>query len=243
MKQRLVVVGGGMAALRLVEELVQLCPGRYDIVLVAKEPRGPYNRVLLSSLLAGDVGEADIELRPASWFTEHGVRVVTGAEVAALHPERREIVLADGTTEPYDRLVLATGSKALKLPVPGHDLPGVLTFRDLDDVGRMQEAAPGTHGVVIGGGLLGVEAACGLAKRGLHVTLLHIMPRLMERQLDDTAGKLLQKSLEERGLKFLIGAQTQALIGNAGTGRTGAQATPMGRVRAVHPRGRHRRRA
>lgn len=213
-RERLLIVGGGMAALRLVEELVQLCPGRYDIVLAAKEPRGPYNRVLLSSLLAGEVGEADIELRPAAWFAEHGMRLVTGAEVATLHPERREAVFADGTAEAYDRLVLATGSKALKLPVPGHDLPGVIAFRDLDDVNAMQGASPATSAVVIGGGLLGVEAACGLAKRGLAVTLLHIMPRLMERQIDARAAALLRAAVEAKGVTVVLEAHTAAIEGD-----------------------------
>jgi nitrite reductase (NADH) large subunit len=213
-RERLLIVGGGMAALRLVEELVQLCPGRYEIVLVAKEPRAPYNRVLLSSLLAGEVAEADIELRPTTWFAEHGVRVVTGAEVAALHPERREVVLADGIAESYDKLVLATGSRALKLPVPGYDLPGVVAFRDLADVGRMQEATPGARAVVIGGGLLGVEAACGLAKRGLNVTLLHIMQRLMERQLDARAAALLKAAVEAKGVAVVLEAHTAAIEGD-----------------------------
>jgi nitrite reductase (NADH) large subunit len=218
-RERLLIVGGGMAALKLVEDLVQLCPGRYDIALVAKEPRRPYNRVLLSSLLAGDVGEVDIELRPAAWFAEHGVRLTTGAGVSALHPDRREAVLDDGTPEPYDRLVLATGSKALKLPVPGHDLPGVIAFRDLDDVKAMHRVAPGTRAVVIGGGLLGVEAACGLAKRGLAATLIHIMPRLMERQLDARAALLLKEAVEAKGVAVVLEASTAAIEGEGNVER------------------------
>lgn len=212
-RQRLLIVGGGMAALRLMEELVQLCPGRYDIVLAGSEPTPPYNRVLLSSLLAGEVQAADIELRPAAWFAENGVAVLTGREVAALHLERCEAVLADGTALVYDRLVLATGSRALRLPVPGHGLPGVVTFRNLEDVERMRTARPGARAVVIGGGLLGVEAACGLAKRGVQVTLLHIMPRLMERQLDARAAALLKAAVESNGVEVVLEAQTAAIEG------------------------------
>jgi nitrite reductase (NADH) large subunit len=213
-RERLLVVGGGMASLKLVEELVGLCPGRYEIALAAKEPRAPYNRVLLSSLLAGEAEEADIELRPAAWFAESGVELLTGTEVTALKPERREVVLADGATQAYDRLVLATGSKALRLPVQGQHLPGVLTFRDLDDVDQLQRAAAGARAVVIGGGLLGVEAACGLAKRGLAVTLIHIMPRLMERQLDARAAALLKTAVESKGVAVALEAQTAAIEGD-----------------------------
>ena len=208
------VVGGGMAALKLVEELIEYCPGRYEIVVAAKEQHPPYNRVLLSSLLAGEAQEADIELRPASWYGEKGVQLLGGVEASGLRPARQEVVLSNGTRLGYDRLVLATGSKAIRLPVPGHALPGVLTFRDLDDVSVLQGAAPGSCAVVIGGGLLGVEAACGLAKRGLAVTLIHLMPRLMERQLDVRAAALLKAAVESKGIDVVLEAQTAAIEGN-----------------------------
>lgn len=214
MKQRLVVVGGGMAALRLVEELVEHCPGRYEIIIAAKEARAPYNRVLLSSLLAGEAQDSDIELRPASWYDEKGVQLLVGVEASGLRPARQEVVLSTGARLGYDRLVLATGSKAIRLPVPGHTLRGVLTFRNLDDVSTLQCAAPGSHAVVIGGGLLGIEAACGLIKRGLAVTLIHIMPRLMERQLDARAAALLKTALEHKGIQVALGAQTAAIEGS-----------------------------
>ncbi len=212
--ERLLVVGGGMASLKLVEELVEHCPGRYEIVLASKETHPPYNRVLLSSLLAGEAQEADIGLRPAGWFAEKGIVLLAGVEVSALRPARHEAVLASGGRYRYDRLVLATGSRAIRLPVPGHMLPGVLTFRDLDDVDVLRRAEPGSRAVVIGGGLLGVEAACGLAKCGVAVTLVHIMPRLMERQLDVRAAALLKTAVESKGVEVILEAQTASIQGN-----------------------------
>jgi nitrite reductase (NADH) large subunit len=212
-RERLLIVGGGMAALKLIEEMVALCPGRYDIVLVGKEPRPPYNRVLLSSLLAGEVQEADIELRPAGWFTDNGIELICDDAVAELRPDEREVALASGARLSYDRLVLATGSSAVRLPIPGQDLPGVTTFRDLADVEALRAAAPGTPVVVIGGGLLGIEAAYGLRRRGLAVTLVHLMPRLMERQLDAPAAALLSSAIERLGIEVLLEAQTAAVEG------------------------------
>jgi nitrite reductase (NADH) large subunit len=213
-RERLLVVGGGMAALKLVEELVEQCPGRYEIVVAAKETHAPYNRVLLSSLLAGEAQQADIELRPAAWYGEKGVLLLGGVEASALRPARQEVVLSTGARLGYDRLVLATGSKAIRLPVPGLALPGVLTFRDLDDVSILQRALAGSRAGVIGGGLLGVEAACGLARRGLAVTLIHIMPRLMERQLDARAALLLKAAVESKSVKVVLEAHTAAIEGD-----------------------------
>ena len=213
-RERLLVVGGGMASLKLVEELVELSPGRYEIVLAAKERHRPYNRVLLSSLLAGEAQAPEIELRPASWFAEKGITLLAGVEVSALRPARQEAVLASGGRYRYDRLVLATGSQAIRLPVPGHRLPGVLTFRDLDDVAVLQRTGLTSRAVVIGGGLLGVEAACGLARRGVAVTLLHLMPRLMERQLDARSAALLKAAVEAKGIEVLLEAQTAAIEGD-----------------------------
>jgi nitrite reductase (NADH) large subunit len=212
-RERLVVVGGGMAALKLVEELIEHSPGRYDIVMAAKEPHAPYNRVLLSSLLAGDAQRADLELRPVSWLAENGVQFLGGVEATAVRPARQEVVLSTGVRVGYNRLVLATGSKAIRLPVPGHTLPGVITFRDRDDVDAMQAALPGGRAVVIGGGLLGIEAAYGLSKCGLAVTLVHIMPRLMERQLDARAAALLKAAVESKGVEVVLEAQTAAIEG------------------------------
>jgi nitrite reductase (NADH) large subunit len=212
--ERLLVVGGGMAALKLVEELVGQCPARYEIVVAAKEARPPYNRVLLSSLLAGEVQQADTELRPAAWYSDNGIRLLTALEVSALRPARQEVVLSNGKRLGYDRLVLATGSRAIRLPVPGHTLPGVITFRDPDDVSVLHQAKPGSRAIVIGGGLLGIEAAYGLAKRDLRVTLLHIMPRLMERQLDARSAQLLKAAVESKGIEIVLEAHTAAIEGD-----------------------------
>ena len=213
-RERLVIVGGGMASLRLIEEIVALCPGRYEIVLVAKEPQPPYNRVLLSSLLAGEVEEADIELRPRAWFADNRIELVCGAAASELRPAEREVVLANGVCLGYDRLVLATGSNAVRLPIPGYQLPGVTTFRDLADVEALRVAEAGGRAVVIGGGLLGIEAAYGLSRRGLAVTLLHIMPRLMERQLDAPAAALLKTAIEKLGIEVILEAQTATIEGD-----------------------------
>jgi nitrite reductase (NADH) large subunit len=208
---RLVIVGAGMAALRLIEELTQLCPGRHAITLVGREPCPPYNRVLLSRLVAGEIGPGDVALRSEAWFSERRVALRLGVEVTALAPQARSIVLAGGERLSYDTLVLAMGSAALRLPMAGADLPGVVTFRTLGDADTLM-AAPATA-VVIGGGLLGVEAACGLAARGSRVTLLHIMPRLMERQLDDRAAALLLSAVAGRGIGVVLAAQAAAIEG------------------------------
>jgi nitrite reductase [NAD(P)H] large subunit len=213
-RQRLVIVGGGMAALKLIEEVVALCPGRYEIVLVGRESRPPYNRVLLSSLLAGEIDAADIELRPASWFADNGVELACGDPACELHPGKREVTLASGVRLGYDRLALATGSNAIRLPIPGHQLSGVTTFRDLADVEELRIAEAGGRAVVIGGGLLGIEAAYGLSRRGLAVTLLHIMPRLMERQLDGPAAALLKTAIERIGIEVVLEAWTVAIEGD-----------------------------
>jgi nitrite reductase (NADH) large subunit len=202
-----------MAALKLLEELVALCPGRYEIVLVGKERRAPYNRVLLSSLLAGEAQEADIALRPQSWFAQQGIGLVCGMPATELNPAAREVVLGNGARLGYDRLVLATGSSALRLPVPGHDLPGVTSFRDLADVAALRALEAGGRAVVIGGGLLGIEAAYGLAQCGVSVTLLHLMPRLMERQLDEPAAALLAAALARLGIEVVLEAETAAIEG------------------------------
>jgi nitrite reductase (NADH) large subunit len=213
-RQRLVVVGNGMAGIRAVEELLKIAPELYDITVFGAEPHPNYNRILLSPVLAGEQTLDEIVLNPLSWYAENGIRLHAGKKVVGVDRRRRIVRAADGTEEPYDRLLLATGSNPFILPVPGKELQGVIAYRDIADTQAMIDAAAKfKHAVVIGGGLLGLEAANGLMKRGMQVSVVHIMPWLMERQLDETAGKLLQKSLEERGLQFLIGAQTEALLG------------------------------
>ncbi len=212
-RMKLVMVGNGMAGVRTLEELLKIAPDLYDITVFGAEPHPNYNRILLSPVLAGEQTVDQIILNPLSWYAEHGITLHLGKTVTAIDRVRRLVRAADGTEAPYDRLLLATGSTPLILPVPGRDLAGVLAYRDIADTQAMIEAtASYDHAVVIGGGLLGLEAANGLMLRGMQVTVVHIMPWLMERQLDEVAGKLLQKSLEQRGIRFEIGAQTDSLI-------------------------------
>ena len=204
-----------MAGTKLAEELSQRALGRYSIILVGAEPYRAYNRVLLSSLLAREVSADDIELRPRGWWANKGITNVFGRAVTSLDRARKTIALANGTSLSYSKLVLATGSHAIKLPKPGMDLPGAITFRAMDDVDTMLNGVkPGRPAVVIGGGLLGLEAAYGLAKAGVRVTLLHIATRLMERQLDDPAAKLLRAAIEGKGCEVILGADTARVTGN-----------------------------
>jgi nitrite reductase (NADH) large subunit len=222
-KTRLVMVGNGMAGVRTLEELLKIAPELHDITVFGAEPHPNYNRILLSPVLAGEQTIDQIVLNPLDWYAQHGITLHLGRKVVDVDRRRRIVKAEDGTEAPYDRLLMATGSNPFVLPVPGRDLNGVMAYRDIADTNAMIDAAARyRHAVVIGGGLLGLEAANGLMLRGMQVTVVHIMPWLMERQLDDTAGRLLQKSLEDRGLKFMIGAQTQALVGG-----------PDGRVMAV----------
>jgi nitrite reductase (NADH) large subunit len=226
-KMKLVVVGNGMAGIRAVEELIRLAPELYEITVFGAEPHPNYNRILLSPVLAGEQTVDEIILNPLGWYAENGITLHTGMKVVDVQRGRRLVraVSADGSEIEvgYDRLLLATGSNPFILPVPGKDLQGVIAYRDIADTNTMIDAATRyKHAVVIGGGLLGLEAANGLMRRGMQVAVVHIAPWLMERQLDDVAAGMLQKSLEERGLKFLIGAQTQALLSD-----------DQGRVKAV----------
>ena len=219
---KLVMIGNGMAGVRTLEELLKLAPDLYDITVFGAEPHPNYNRILLSPVLAGEQTLDEIILNPLTWYAEHGITLHLGKKVIKVDRTRRIVTAEDGTTAEYDRLLIATGSTPFILPVPGKDLAGVIAYRDIADTNTMIETAKThQHAVVIGGGLLGLEAANGLMLRGMQVTVVHISPWLMERQLDDVAGKLLQKSLEERGLKFEIGAQTAALIGDADGGKSG----------------------
>jgi nitrite reductase (NADH) large subunit len=194
---------------------LKIAPDLYDITVFGAEPHPNYNRILLSPVLAGEQTIDEIILNPVSWYEENNITLHLGKKVVSVDRKRRIVRAEDGTEAEYDRLLLATGSNPFILPVPGKDLKGVIAYRDIADTNTMIEAAAKyKHAVVIGGGLLGLEAANGLMLRGMQTTVVHIMPWLMERQLDDVAGGLLRKSLEDRGLKFMIGAQTQALIGD-----------------------------
>ncbi|MFY9509634.1 MAG: nitrite reductase large subunit NirB [Rubrivivax sp.] len=232
-KSQLVLVGNGMAGVRTLEELLKIAPDLYDITVFGAEPHPNYNRILLSPVLAGEQTLDQIVLNPLSWYAENGITLHLGKKVVEIDRIRRVVRADDGTEAPYDRLLIATGSNPFILPVPGKDLDGVIAYRDIADTEAMIQAAEKyRHAVVIGGGLLGLEAANGLMLRGMQTTVVHIMPWLMERQLDDTAGQLLQKSLEDRGLKFLLGAQTQELI-PAKADRGSDDDTPGRRVGAV----------
>jgi nitrite reductase (NADH) large subunit len=214
MSEPLVIIGNGMAAARLVEELSQRALGRHAIAVIGQEPRLAYNRILLSPLLARDIERSELELRPADWWRERGITLRYGCGATAIDAAARSVALGDGTRLRFGKLVLATGSHATPLAVPGADLPGVLTFRDLEDVAAIDRlAAARARVVVIGGGLLGLEAAYGLAKTGARVTLVHLMDRLMERQLDAQAAAMLRHAVEAKGIAVLCEAKTAAMIG------------------------------
>ena len=230
-KPKLVMIGNGMAGVRTLEELFKLAPDMYDVTVFGAEPHPNYNRILLSPVLAGEQTLQDIVLNDWSWYEEHHITLHAGWTVTAVDRQRRVVharnAQGDTCQTPYDRLLMATGSNPFILPIAGNTLEGVLAYRDIADTQAMIDAAlTYQHAVVIGGGLLGLEAANGLMLRGMQVTVVHVLPNLMERQLDAIAGKMLQKSLEDRGLKFLMGAQTQALVGHQNEGQSG-------RVKAV----------
>lgn len=215
MKEKLVLVGNGMAGVRTLEELLEIAPDKYDISVFGAEPYGNYNRILLSPVLAGEKTIDDIMLNDEQWYKDNNITLHKGKQVIDIDRVNRKVFAEDGTTEEYDHLLLATGSQPFIIPVPGNDLQGVISFRDIYDVDCMLDASKTyKHAVVIGGGLLGLEAANGLMKQGMHVTVVHIRETLMERQLDEAAGSMLRKSLEERGLTFLTSTNTEAILGD-----------------------------
>ena len=212
-----------MAGMRTLEELLKLAPDLYDITVFGSEPHPNYNRILLSPVLAGEQTPEQIVLNPRAWYAEHGITLHTGRKVIEVDRRRRLVRADDGTEAGYERLLLATGSRPFILPVPGHDLDGVVGYRDMADTQAMIDAAARhREAVVIGGGLLGLEAANGLVARGMQVTVVHLMPWLMERQLDEVAASMLRESLQQRGIQFRLEARTRELLGDA-----------SGRVRAV----------
>ena len=215
-RPRLVVIGNGMAGMRTVEELLRLDGSLYDITVFGAEPHGNYNRILLSPVLAGEKTVDDIIINSREWYATHGITLHSGDPVVAIDRQRCRVRSASGREVAYDRLLLATGSRPFVIPVPGAQLPGVIAFRDLHDVQTMLAAARARdHGraVVIGGGLLGLEAANGLKRQGMDVTVVHVMDSLMERQLDKPAAALLRQALERRGIRILLEAQTEAILG------------------------------
>lgn len=218
-KLKLVMIGNGMAGVRTLEELLKLAPDLYDITVFGAEPHPNYNRILLSPVLAGEQTFEEIVLNDLNWYADNGIKLLLGRKVVKIDRKQRLVIADDGSEAEYDRLLIATGSTPFILPIPGKDLQGVIGYRDIADTQMMMDTAKThKHAVVIGGGLLGLEAANGLKLRGMDVTVVHIGDWLLERQLDRTAGELLQKSLEDRGLKFLLPKHTAELLDN-GEGR------------------------
>lgn len=214
-KQRLVVVGNGMAAMRVVEELLRVAPELYDITVFGSEQVGNYNRILLSPVLAGETPVEEILLNKPDWYARRGIVLHADDPVVAIDRRKRRVRAKSGYETSYDRLLLATGSDPVIIPVRGNNLPGVVTFRDLRDVEEMVQATRQyKNAVVIGGGLLGLEAANGLLRQGMNVTVVHLLDSLMERQLDKSAGAMLKTSLESRGVNFIMPAQTDAILGS-----------------------------
>lgn len=217
MKPNLVLIGNGMAGAKLLEELMKSCPEQYNITVFGNEPYGNYNRIMLSPLLAGEKSLNEIMIFDRPWYQEHGITLHAGAEKAVTQIDRvhKVVITQDGTQAPYDKLIIATGSKPFILPIDGADLNGVMSFRDISDVENMISATKTKKkAVVIGAGLLGLEAAMGLSGRGMHVTVIHSNNIPLNRQLDQEAGELLTQELQERGLHFKMNAKTQAILGD-----------------------------
>ena len=214
-KQKLVIIGNGMAPGRMLEHLLEAAPDAYDITIFNAEPRVNYDRIMLSPVLSGEKSYEEIVIHGDGWYIDHGIMLYKGHKIVEIDREAKTVTSDHGEVASYDKLVIATGSVPFIIPVPGKDLQGVLSYRDLDDVNAMLLAAQSREqAVVIGGGLLGLEAAAGLQSRGMDVTVLHIMPTLMERQLDPAAGHLLQKALEDRGINVITKANTKAILGD-----------------------------
>ncbi|MGB9093986.1 MAG: FAD-dependent oxidoreductase, partial [Gallionella sp.] len=222
-KTRLVVIGNGMAGMRTIEELLRMSPDEFEITVFGAEPQPNYNRILLSPVLSGEMTFQDTVLNDWSWYQEHNITLHAGKLVTRIDRKNCVVHTNDGRADgdlaiPYDRLLIATGSNPIMLPIPGIDLPGVLAYRSIDDVEKMLAAAqdktkPGKRAVVIGGGLLGLEAANGLSLQGMEVAVVHLCDWPMERQLDQVGGGLLKNELEKRGLKFYLSRQTEAILG------------------------------
>ncbi|MEL7167245.1 MAG: FAD-dependent oxidoreductase [Pseudomonadota bacterium] len=213
-REKLVIVGAGMASGRVLDHLTD-AGASFDITVFNAEPRGTYNRLMLSPVLAGEKTFVEIVTHSDDWYAAHGITARFGERVLRIDARAREVVGEQGAV-PYDKLIVATGSYPFMIPLPGHDLDGVIAYRDLEDTKRMMNLQAGTRAVVIGGGLLGLEAAAGMAARGIDVSVVHIMDHLMERQLDADAAGQLAKSLRDRGIRILCGAQSEEIIGAHG---------------------------
>ncbi len=221
-KLKLVMIGNGMAGVRTLEELLKLSNELYDITVFGAEPHANYNRILLSPVLAGEQSFEDIVLNDLNWYQDNGIKLLLNRKVVQIDRIKRRVIAEDGTEAEYDRLLIATGSTPFILPIAGNTLHGVIGYRDIADTRLMIDTAKThRHAVVIGGGLLGLEAANGLMLRGMHVTVVHNGEWLLERQLDSVSGRMLQSALEARGLHFRLCEHTKALH-DAGNGRVGS---------------------
>ena len=213
-KMKLVLVGNGLAGMRCLEDLLDMAPERYDVTVIGEEPWGNYNRIMLSPVLSGDKTIDDIMLHPHAWYSDKGIRFIAGDPAVRIDRPRKQVYTEKGEVVDYDRLILATGSKPFIPPIAGSDLKGVISFRDIYDINTMLDyCKTKKNAVVIGGGLLGLEAAYGLKQRGMNVTVLHLMDRIMERQLDSKASQMLRHSIEQKGISIITEANTEALVG------------------------------
>ena len=216
-KLKLVLIGNGLAGMRCLEDLLDMAPDRYEVTVIGEEPWGNYNRIMLSPVLSGEKTIEDIMLHPHAWYSDKGIKFIADDPAIKIDRTRKTVHTEKGETVDYDRLIIATGSKPFIPPVQGVDLKGVISFRDIYDVNSMiKYCETKKNAVVIGGGLLGLEAAYGLKQRGMNVTVLHLMDRIMERQLDGRASRMLRHSIEEKGIKIITEANTEALIGKNG---------------------------
>ncbi|WP_420001110.1 nitrite reductase small subunit NirD [Acinetobacter sp. LF10] len=216
-KLKLVLIGNGLAGMRCLEDLLDMAPDRYEVTVIGEEPWGNYNRIMLSPVLSGEKTIEDIMLHSHAWYSDKGIKFIADDPAIKIDRTRKTVHTEKGETVDYDRLIIATGSKPFIPPVQGVDLKGVISFRDIYDVNTMiKYCETKKNAVVIGGGLLGLEAAYGLKQRGMNVTVLHLMDRIMERQLDGRASRMLRHSIEEKGIKIITEANTEALIGKNG---------------------------
>lgn len=216
-KLKLVLIGNGLAGMRCLEDLLDMAPDRYEVTVIGEEPWGNYNRIMLSPVLSGEKTIEDIMLHPHAWYSDKEIKFIADDPAIKIDRTRKTVHTEKGETVDYDRLIIATGSKPFIPPVQGVDLKGVISFRDIYDVNSMiKYCETKKNAVVIGGGLLGLEAAYGLKQRGMNVTVLHLMDRIMERQLDGRASRMLRHSIEEKGIKIITEANTEALIGQDG---------------------------
>ena len=216
-KMKLVLVGNGLAGMRCLEDLLDMAPDRYEITVIGEEPWGNYNRIMLSPVLSGEKTIDDIMLHSHAWYADKGIRLIAGDPAVRIDRPRKHVYTEKGEVISYDRLILATGSKPFVPPIPGSDLKGVLSFRDIYDVNSMLDyCKTWKNAVVIGGGLLGLEAAYGLKQQGMNVTVLHLMDRIMDRQLDSKASQMLKTAIEQKGITILTAANTECLFGEEG---------------------------